>query len=668
MAKTYNFEKYFDSLVKIIPINLAALTAMTLYRVFFFLHFADFSTLHGYYGDVFKAFFLGFRFDLSVLAYVNMLPVLIFTLLLLFRSLRLFKFSVFIIKVYYWHIFSALVLITIIDFGFYTYFDEHINLLIFEAFSDDKRALTKTIITDWRFPAASVIFIIFYAFFFKISKWTAKKLSDMRSFIAADFWSPFTKIFIVLFVICGIILLARGTLSMFPLGTFYTQISSNSFVNKISISSTHALTDAIQAKMEQSKNNVDLAQKLGIDKNMLDLSAFDKITPENEEAKKVKPNVVFIVLESFGELPLLYNSPDFDVLGELKKHFDEDTVLYNFLPAGRITVHCLESTILNMPQRPLAMQITQSPAAYKQFSSAMTLPYKDAGYEAKAIYGGSLMWRGIDTFFKAQGFDNTYGEGDIKNEHRHEWGINDAQFFELVLRELKENPEKPKLIYAMSTGTHPPYETPPYYNPLPVNIPKELSQMMPGENKYGKKIFESYQFANREAAKFLQAVKNSKLANNTIVVITGDHSLREITASVHEDLFKKYSVPLYMYVPKKLQKSINKNVAASHMDIMPTLYDLSLSNVNYKAAGKSIFAGGKHTAYNSDGFILSGSKAVLYNINNNSYECFDFDQKTGMLSKTEETQEHLEMLEYYKKNLAEADIYLKGEAAKKEKI
>jgi len=660
MVKEYNFEKYFDCLLKIIPINIAALAAMTLYRIFFCFYFADSGVLKGFYGYVFKAFFLGLRFDLSVLAYINAPVILIFTVLLVFKNLNLFKFVTGLINFYYWLAFTVLAVLNLTDFGFFTYFNDHINLLFFQFFEDDTFALIKTIAYDWRFPIALAVLTASSYTVYKISSYTRKILMDRKCIIASSYWSFPVKAFFILIVPCLVFLAARGTVSMFPLGAFHTQISPNSFINKLPISSAHSLTDAMYAKSEQSNNKINLADRLGVNAESTDLSVFEKFTQPDHNIAVLKPNVVFIILESFGTAPILYNSGDFDVLGDLKKHFDEDTVLYNFLAAGRITIHCLESTILNMPQRPHALQITQSPSAYNKYSSAAALPYKNSGYATKAVYGGSLVWRGIENFFKTQGFDYTYGEGSIKNEYRHEWGINDAQFFEIILRELQETPNRPKFIYAMSTGTHPPYEIPPFYKPLPLNIPQELKQMMPGEKKYGKRIFETYQFANHAAAKFLDAVKNSKLAENTIVVITGDHNLREINPSSKEDLFKKYAVPMYIYMPKSVRKQFDANIAGCHMDIMPTLYDLSLSDTEYTAAGTSLLDGSKkHIAFNSEGFILSDSKIVLYNINTNEAQYFNFDNKTKKLEETEYTEEHGEMLEYYKNTVAASDVYLK---------
>ena len=659
MIKNFGFEKYFDCVVRIIPLNIVALVAMAIYRIFFFFCFQNIPSFKDLCGYIFQAFFLGMRLDLSVIAWVNVLVIFIFTIFLLIKNLKLFRFAVYFIGIYYWVAFTAIALLNAIDFGFYVYFGKHINILLFDFFSDDTFALVKTIIYDWRFPIALLVLTCVSFAIYKIVSFTIKNLTNRHRLINTSFYNIFVKTFMVLFVPFLIFCFARGTISMFPLGKFHTQISPNQFVNSISITSVHSLIDAISAKMEQKNNKISIAEKFRINEDEIDLTLFNKLSMENNVAKEIKPNVVFIVLESFGELPLLYNNEDFDVLGELKQHFDADTVFYNFLAAGVITIHCLESTILNMPQRPFSIQITQTPKAFQHFSSSLVLPYKHSNYLTKAVYGGSLAWRGIEDFLKAQGFDEIYGEGSIKNEHRHEWGINDAQFFEIVFRELKNNSEIPKFIYAMSTATHPPYETPPYYKPLKLEIPKEILQMMPNEKKYGKKIFENYQFANREAAKFLSAIKNSEFAENTIVVITGDHNLREFKATVPEELFKRYAVPMYIYIPEKLKKQINTDIAVCHMDIAPTLYDLSLSNEKYIAAGRSILNSNyNHIAFNSEGFILSDNKAISYNTETGNVIYFDFDSKTKMLSKTEETLEHKKMLEYYKKTLVASDMYL----------
>jgi hypothetical protein len=50
--------------------------------------------------------------------------------------------------------------------------------------------------------------------------------------------------------------------SLFPLGKFHTQISTNSFINNIALTVTHSITDAIQAKTKQSRDKINIAKNL----------------------------------------------------------------------------------------------------------------------------------------------------------------------------------------------------------------------------------------------------------------------------------------------------------------------------------------------------------------------------------------------------------------------
>jgi hypothetical protein len=144
------------------------------------------------------------------------------------------------------------------------------------------------------------------------------------------------------------------------------------------------------------------------------------------------------------------------------------------------------------------------------------------------------------------------------------------------------------------------------------------------------------------------------------VAITGDHNLREIYAQTPEELFKRYAVPLYIYIPESLRKDFDLKVAGCHMDIAPTLYDLSLSSTDYVSAGTSLLAGGEENiAFNSEGFILSQDKAVSFDINTGEVLYFDFNDKTKMLQYCLQTPRHLQMIQYYKKTMAASDEYLK---------
>jgi len=676
----FNFNIILNGFFILIPINIIILLLLSVYRFFFFFYFANFAELSGLFGYVIKAFWLGFRFDLSIVAYINAPITLLFVICLFVKKISFFNAVIKFLKYYYTIIFSLLFLVVFVDLGFFSYFKDHYNMMIFGLFEDDTFALVKTILADYRVYFLFVFFFALTAFIYFLSNITYKELYLNNRIINSMYWKLSTKIFVILLIIAVNFGCARGSLSMFPLGLFYSQISPNYFINKLSVNPIHPLADAVYYKIQSLKNNTDLTAIFGFENKEAVLeslksfkiyetsqnieTAFEHVTPKNEIAEKTPINVILIVMEGFGELPVLNNGKNFNVLGELKEHFDKDILFENFLAAGFITIHALESISLNIPQRPFVNQITQTEKALKCFTSSSVMPFKKAGYETFFIYGGSLTWRDLESFYKVCGFDKTIGEGniDVSEADRHSWGINDDKFFELIKNELFKNTDnKPKFIFGMSTQTHPPYKIPAKYTPIQLEIPQQIKDMLSAKDLENKAIFEVYQFANRELAKFISEIKNSKFADNTIIAVTGDHNLRELANYSSSDMFLRYAVPFYLYVPKNLKKQVDTTKVGSHIDIMPTLYNLSLSNMPYTALGNDLFSVKDNIITNIDGLVLNDNYAIKYNFINNSISSFNFDKKTKKLIPVETTSEHKNLEKYYKTIMAATDIFVNSQ-------
>ncbi len=684
MEEKFNFNVILNSFVLIIPINIVILIFLTIYRLFFFVYFADFSAMLSLKLYVLKAFWMGFRFDLSILAYINAPITLLFVLCLLLKSDSFFKSIISFIKYYYSIIFSLLFLAIFIDLGFYSYFKDHYNLMIFGFFEDDTFALIKTILCDYRFYGLVIAFVILTLFIFNLSKWTYKELKYNERFFNTLYWKPFKKFAVIFLILALNFIFARGSFSMFPLGLFYSQISPNQFINKLCVNPIHPLADTIYLKIKNANNSIDLKEVfkyknqeevindltvLSKYNNATDIKdIFYKTTKENNALQTIKPNVILIVMEGFGEMPVINNSEKFDVLGELKQHFSKDIVFNNFLAAGFITIHAIESMTLGIPQRPYVNQITQTQDAFCQFASSMVLPYKNAGYRSTAIYGGSMTWRDLEGFFKVQGFDETIGEGNVHVEadDRHSWGINDDKLYELLEKQLfDEDIKEPQFIYAITTQTHPPYKVPGDYQSLPLEIPLSIQKMMSSKDLKNKNLFKVYQYANNQLAKFITDIKKSKFADNTIIAVTGDHNLRELSNYVPEESFVRYAVPFYLYIPQQIKESlniqkVNTDICGSHIDIMPTLYNLSLSSKEYVSAGNNLLDCDDNIAFNTDGVVLRNDIAIKYNFVDDSIQSFSFDNKSKMLSVTEETQEHISLKKYYKAIMTISDIFVKN--------
>jgi phosphoglycerol transferase MdoB-like AlkP superfamily enzyme len=104
-------------------------------------------------------------------------------------------------------------------------------------------------------------------------------------------------------------------------------------------------------------------------------------------------------------------------------------------------------------------------------------------------------------------------------------------------------------------------------------------------------MLSGFNYQSNAFGNFLTWLKNSKLKNNIIVVATGDHILKGFeNYNNSQKIYAKYSVPAYFYIPKRYDKlkNTNTNIAASHVDLFPTLFELSLSNAKYHQFGTAL--------------------------------------------------------------------------------
>ena len=141
--------KTFDALKKLLYIHIIFLVFMTLFRVVFFIYYLELDSFEDYYFDILNAFFLGFRIDLTVIGYIQVLPTLALIGLYYVKKDSLYTiFTSFLI----YYLFIAYFIVTILllaDFGFYSYFKNHINLLFFGLFEDDTKTLMETFLQNY---------------------------------------------------------------------------------------------------------------------------------------------------------------------------------------------------------------------------------------------------------------------------------------------------------------------------------------------------------------------------------------------------------------------------------------------------------------------------------------------------------------------------------------
>ena len=632
---------------------------MSLFRIIFFFYFKGNLDTQTYILDIAQSFFLGFRLDLTVVGYIYAVALILSSILYLFKVSR-FNFF----KYYYTLFFIIILCLMASDFAFYSYFKEHINILFFGLFDDDTSALMLTFWDNYNVPTILSIFLTIVI----LGSYSVFYIFSLKFNLKENFFIRHINVLFIILLI-SIFLMIRGTFGMYPLGKMMPNISKEHFINQTTLNSTRSFIHAYELRKEFKNNTYDLIAQTGykgdIEKAFklhTQKTKFDKKNLLNNISFQTQNkiidgvNVVVVMVESFGSPILDYNNEQFDLLRAMKPHFTEDILFKNFISAGDGTISSLESLILNISFRPNSFPFSQSPLKQTRFDYSPAFLYNKKGYESTFIYGGDLTWRDIGSFIKYQGY-KTEGKIDIYNniskkehlDYYHAWGIYDEFLFEHIEKKLKKS-KKPQFIVALTTNNHPPYTIPKQYQSKKLTLSSKLKKHLTGDVSLAKKRFYSYQYAIDQAGKFLNHIKNSKLKNNTIVVITADNNtLDGIMKYEKNTIFKSKNIPLLFYIPKAIKEklnNINTTVYGSHKDIFPTLYNLTLNNTNYKSIGSNLFnTKEKHIGFN--GSMVISSK-----------------EKTLKLNKLSSQNSQNELIEYYKATLAVEEYLIRSYSLK----
>ncbi|WP_171017851.1 LTA synthase family protein [Aliarcobacter thereius] len=569
---------------------------------------------------------------MTVIGYLQIIPTFILIFLYYLNKDLLFEKFNKILVYYLYVLFILITLLLVSDFGFYSYFKEHINILFFGLFEDDTFALIETFWQNYNVVYILISFVLYlYLLNFMIKKIFNLEFKNRYSLRLIKI--PF--LFFILFIAFNFFIV-RGTFGMYPIGgRMIENVSENEYINKMSQNGVRAFMNAYKLREKFKKSKMDYIKETGFENNIEKAFEIHKGTTNIDRenllnnitytTKKVDDkdyNIVVIMVESFG-LPILkYQSETFDIMGSLKKHFDEDILFTNIISEGDGTISSLESLLLNIPYRPNSFPFSQSDFAQTSFTFTPAFLYNDAKYNTSFIYGGDLTWRDIGSFLKFQGYNELEGKQDIYSrlkskkedgDYFHPWGIYDEYLYEHILDKLNKSNSK-EMIVALSTNNHPPYNIPKDYEKKSLIISDELKSHIIGDISLAKQRFTSYAYALDSVGNFLDEFKKSKAKDNTIVVITADNNTVEgIMKYDDNSIFTSKNIPIYFYLPNSLKDKIeiDTKLAGSQKDIFPTLYNLTLKDTKYISIGSDLFDSSlTHFGFNGSMIVNNGNEVV----------------------------------------------------------
>lgn len=607
---------YFAAkLTEILKHTLVIVSIFFIVRLLFAVCFVPFATFEAYAKSLPFAAFNALRFDLQVAAYVAILPFLVILVCLFVRNRSVAGWLSRFISTYYVVLEIVLLILALVDIGFYSNFHSHINITFFDFFNENPLSLLQTIWEEYHvilyLSAVGLASFGIYILARKIAKGTLNCENKQESLAV----NRKTIVLIVLFLVAEVVCL-RGSVWRFPLQVEDSFVSGSKQINDLVPNAAYMLKKAVKEKknafafrsiesllseykfksLQEAINvytNSDTIRLQGDTLAALRTALF-RTVPDTMKHKQ--PNVLIIYEESWSNYLMNLDSRRCDMLLGMRRHLKEDLLFRNFQSVGNGTIASIENIVSSVP----FPRFFSSPYRFHCLPSSVALPFNESGYTTEFISGMDVAWENCAEALKYQHFTKVTGKFTLKEQHpEYEYnsiGVFDHYLFRSIQERLDQHTAKPQMLLCMTTTNHPPFE-----------FPKDVQLKAVPDDYYNnvcfaeknhevlQKYITGFRYANKTLGDFLDKFKQSKAAGNTIVIISGDHNVRSILDYTQVDKRWERSVPLYIYLPPYLRKESYRSMTnrwGSHDDILATLAPFAFRNTKYMCLGNNLLKEG----------------------------------------------------------------------------
>ena len=492
------------------------------------------------------------------------------------------------------------VMLSLVNLHYFGFYKTPIDSLVFGVVEDDTSAVLQTIWHD--FP---VIWTLLLALALTVgSVWLHRVLlRRLRPDTVLQSRHIAIQLALAIVVFFALVFAGKGTLREMALQRQHLTVTTSPFLNYMVPNGPIALKYAWDSRgQSQNLQNPLVGLKaMGFNSPLAAAEALGLRHGSEAEVKAAltaheplppgtpKKNLIFFLMESWSAEPLLYQSPQFDVLGRLAPTLMDPTKachFSNFDSAQPGTHPTLEAILFSTPITPLTM----GDVGRKPIPWSIPKVIKDAGYQTLFVTSARSGWRDLNRVLAVQGFDEVVDANNLKESYPDAtlgiWGVWDSYVFKYLDKRLAAQPkDKPLFVFVLTSTNHPPYDLPADYH----RVPRDMS-LWKGETSSDTLLLnlDTYHYAADLLGGFVQSVQSGPLKSNTIVAATGDHNVRS---------FGMYAEPARRYLQRQvpfviwgegLQCGPQQALPASHRDMFNTLLPLIGVNGPYVNAGRNL--------------------------------------------------------------------------------
>ena len=542
--------------------------------------------------DKFYTYYQALRLDLSMAAYIAVIPLIVY-LVWLFTKRKIINFN--------WVVNYNRVLIilfgffSIINFNTYREWGSKINYsAVAPIIFTPKEAIASSGTSPFLFSMFIWAVLISSGFYLNFL-FTKRQIHFVKTPI-------FLKITVAVLLMGFNFLLIRGGWETAPNSQSMAYFSKYEILNHASLNTEWNLMSSILAANKINKNPYIYMDQQAAEQNIKELYQVEKDSTISI-LKTTKPNVVIFLLESFTAdlTKTLGNedgiSPTFDSLVNKGVFF---TKIYS---AGTRTDKGIIGTLTGFPTLGNG-SIAKWPEKMKKIPAISQKLFQN-NYETSFYYGGESEFGNYKAFILSHDYQNLIDKNSFaKKDMNSKWGAFDGLVFNKQLADMN-TAKKPFFSTILSLTNHEPFE-------------------VPGKAKFGRKTsaeaFKSTAYYTDSCiSSYLEQAKKQDWYKNTLFIFIADHG--HLLPKNKSEIFQpeRYHIPLLFYgdVIKDEFKGKKFDQVGSQQDLSATL--LAQLNIPHQ---DFLWSRNLLNPYTKNFAFFTWDNGLGF-INNNHYVTFD---------------------------------------------
>ncbi|HLA79140.1 MAG TPA: sulfatase-like hydrolase/transferase [Vicinamibacteria bacterium] len=303
-------------------------------------------------------------------------------------------------------------------------------------------------------------------------------------------------------------------------------------------------------------------------------------------------NVILLILETTGARYLSLYGSKYPTTPNLVAESRSALVFDSFYCHVGLTANSMAAISLSvfpyMTWREYTVEYPQLPG------KTLAQVLKNQGHRTAFIHTGDLEYVNQDQFLENRGFDLLWDFRDLgATERLSSWGGEDRYLVDGILRYVDQDRSRPFYVMAWTVQSHHPYDPSPD-QPFIDFFGKDLP---PDDYDLGRYLNTLHE-VDRQLGRLFSGLRERKLAEDTLVVITGDHG--ESFGFPHASwghgakLYQEgVQVPLVVWNPRLVKKGRRLPTIGSHVDVNPTVTDILGLRADDSWHGRSMFDPGR---------------------------------------------------------------------------